>query len=63
MAIDFAKKGADLVLVARNEEKLKLALKKVEVSAVGLNWKVVSVLMLRLCESPLSRNSIMSRRI
>jgi short-subunit dehydrogenase len=31
MAIDFAKKGADIVLVSRSEEKLKLALEKVEV--------------------------------
>ena len=32
MAIDFAKKGADIILVSRSEEKLKLALEKVEVS-------------------------------
>ena len=32
MAIDFAKKGADIVLVSRSEDKLKLALEKVEVS-------------------------------
>jgi short-subunit dehydrogenase len=32
MAIDFAKKGADIVLVSRSEEKLKVALEKVEVS-------------------------------
>jgi len=31
MAIDFAKKGADIVLVSRSEEKLKLALEKLEV--------------------------------
>jgi NADP-dependent 3-hydroxy acid dehydrogenase YdfG len=31
MAIDFAKKGADIVLVSRSEEKLKHALLKVEV--------------------------------
>jgi len=31
MGIEFAKKGADIVLVSRSEEKLKLALAKVEV--------------------------------
>ena len=31
MGIEFAKKGADIVLVSRSEEKLKLALQKVEV--------------------------------
>jgi short-subunit dehydrogenase len=31
MAIDFAKNGADIVLVSRNEEKLRVALAKVEV--------------------------------
>lgn len=36
MAIDFAKKGADIVLVSRSEEKLKLALEKVEVSMPSL---------------------------
>ena len=32
VGIEFAKKGADIVLVSRSEEKLKLALQKVEVS-------------------------------
>ena len=32
MGIEFAKKGADIVLVSRSEEKLKLALQKVEVA-------------------------------
>jgi len=32
VGIEFAKKGADIVLVSRSEEKLKLALAKVEVS-------------------------------
>ena len=32
MAIDFAKKGADIKLVSRSEEKLKEALEKVSVS-------------------------------
>jgi len=31
MGIEFAKKGADVVLVARDIEKLKLAVSKVEV--------------------------------
>ena len=31
IAIEFAKRGADVVLVSRSEEKLKLALKNVEV--------------------------------
>jgi len=31
MGIEFAKKGADVILVARNVEKLKLAVQKVEV--------------------------------
>ena len=31
MGIEFAKKGADVILVARNIEKLKLAVQKVEV--------------------------------
>jgi hypothetical protein len=40
MAIDFAKKGADIVLVSRSEEKLKLALGKVEVSIPNLIFNV-----------------------
>ena len=31
MGIEFAKKGADVILVARNVDKLKLAVQKVEV--------------------------------
>lgn len=31
MGTEFAKRGADVVLVSRSEEKLKLALKNVEV--------------------------------
>lgn len=31
MGMEFAKRGADVVLVSRSEEKLKLALKNVEV--------------------------------
>jgi short-subunit dehydrogenase len=31
MAVEFAKKGADIILVSRSEEKLKLAISKVEV--------------------------------
>jgi 3-dehydrosphinganine reductase len=31
MAVEFTKRGADVVLVSRSEEKLKLALHKVEV--------------------------------
>jgi len=31
MGVEFAKRGADVVLVSRSEEKLKLALQKVEV--------------------------------
>jgi short-subunit dehydrogenase len=34
MGIEFAKKGADIVLVSRSAEKLKVALQKVEVDAV-----------------------------
>jgi hypothetical protein len=37
MAIEFAKRGADLVLVSRSEEKLKAALKNVEVLPVCLS--------------------------
>ena len=32
MGVEFAKRGADVVLVSRSEEKLKLALQNVEVS-------------------------------
>lgn len=38
MGIEFAKKGADVVLVSRSEEKLKLALQKVEVSLNSDNF-------------------------
>jgi short-subunit dehydrogenase len=31
MGVEFAKRGADVVLVSRSEEKLKLALQNVEV--------------------------------
>jgi short-subunit dehydrogenase len=31
MAVEFAKRGADVVLVSRSVDKLKLALQKVEV--------------------------------
>ena len=34
MGVEFAKKGADVVLVSRNEEKLKLALQNVEVHII-----------------------------
>jgi NAD(P)-dependent dehydrogenase (short-subunit alcohol dehydrogenase family) len=34
MGIEFAKKGADIVLVSRSTEKLKIALQKVEVHGV-----------------------------
>jgi short-subunit dehydrogenase len=35
MAIEFAKKGADVVIVSRSEEKLKKALEKIEVHLLG----------------------------
>jgi short-subunit dehydrogenase len=38
MGTEFAKKGADVVLVSRSEEKLKLALQKVEVSLNSDNF-------------------------
>ena len=42
MGIEFAKKGADVVLVSRSEEKLKIALQKLEVTSTGFydsnNW-------------------------
>jgi NAD(P)-dependent dehydrogenase (short-subunit alcohol dehydrogenase family) len=63
MAIDFAKKGANLVLVSRSEEKLKLALNKVEVRILIKNCKFVFWLMVRLSEFPLSRGLHMFRRI
>ena len=34
MGVEFAKRGADVVLVSRSEEKLKLALQNVKVSLV-----------------------------
>jgi NAD(P)-dependent dehydrogenase (short-subunit alcohol dehydrogenase family) len=41
MGVEFAKRGADVVLVSRSEEKLKLALQNVEVSLLltGSKWE------------------------
>ena len=46
MGIEFAKKGADVVLVARDVEKLKLAVNKVEVAV-----SMARVLMYAGCKS------------
>jgi short-subunit dehydrogenase len=38
MGMEFAKKGADVVLVSRSAEKLKIALEKVEVQASNFHF-------------------------
>jgi short-subunit dehydrogenase len=47
MAIEFAKKGADIILVSRSEEKLKLAISKVEVhtQSILLNFGLAVYLL------------------
>ena len=41
MGIELAKRGADIVLVSRSEEKLKLALQKVEVLRAFGFWTML----------------------
>jgi short-subunit dehydrogenase len=36
MGVELAKRGADILLVSRSEEKLKVALSKVEVVLLGM---------------------------
>jgi hypothetical protein len=58
MGVEFAKKGADIVLVSRSAEKLKIALQKVEVRAV-----IFTLDQCRLPVYPQSRNSDFTLRI
>ena len=58
MGIELAKKGADIVLVSRSAEKLKIALQKVEVRPV-----VFTPDQYRLPGYPQSRNSDFTLRI